>query len=39
LSRDIDRHGHNRENYQVWGGAESHPEMPRRKRPRDLPAE
>ena len=37
LSRDIDRHGHNRENYQVQGGAESHPAMPRRRKPDQLP--
>jgi hypothetical protein len=30
LSRDIDRHGHVRENFQVPGGAESHPVTPRR---------
>lgn len=29
LSRDIDRHDHNRENFQVVGGAESSPAMPR----------
>lgn len=39
LSRDIDRHGHNREDYQVPGGAESHPAMPRRRKPERLPDE
>ena len=29
LSADIDAHGHVRENFQVPGGAESHPAMPR----------
>lgn len=29
LSRDISRHGHVRENFQVVGGSESHPSMPR----------
>ena len=29
LSRDVDRHGHTRENFQIEGGAESHPVMPR----------
>jgi hypothetical protein len=29
LSRDIDRHGHVRENFQVLGGAEAHPANPR----------
>ncbi len=28
LSRDISRHGHVRENFQVVGGAEAHPSMP-----------
>ena len=28
LSRDIDRHGHDREQFQVPGGAERHPELP-----------
>lgn len=28
VSRDISRHGHVRENFQVVGGAESHPAMP-----------
>ena len=37
LSRDIDRHGHNRENYQVPGGADTHPAMPRHKKPDRLP--
>jgi hypothetical protein len=39
LSRDIDRHGHNRENYQVKGGTETHPAMPRHKKPSKLPEE
>jgi hypothetical protein len=39
LSRDIDRHGHNRENYQVKGGTETHPAMPRHKKPDRLPEE
>ncbi len=29
LSRDIDRHGHDREQFQVPGGAERHPAMPK----------
>ena len=29
LGADIDAHGHVRENFQVRGGAESHPAMPR----------
>lgn len=29
LEQDIDRHGHNRENFQLRGGAESHPVEPR----------
>ena len=29
LERDIDQHGYVRENFQVRGGAESHPAMPR----------
>jgi hypothetical protein len=29
LERDIDRHGHVRENFQVTAGAESHPATPR----------
>lgn len=37
LSRDIDRHGHDRDNYQVWGGTERHPALPRHKKPRRLP--
>lgn len=37
LSRDIDRHNHNRENYQVVGGTETHPAMPRHKKPDKLP--
>ena len=37
LSRDIDRHGHNRENYQVKGGTETHPAMPRHRKPDRLP--
>ena len=28
LVKDIDRHGHNPENFQVPGGAASHPELP-----------
>ena len=32
LSKDIDRHGHDREQYQVPGGTERHPVMPRGKR-------
>ena len=39
LSRDIDRHKHNRENYQVVGGTETHPAMPRHKKPANLPEE
>jgi hypothetical protein len=39
LSRDIDRHKHNRENYQVKGGTETHPAMPRHKKPPRLPEE
>jgi hypothetical protein len=39
LSRDIDRHNHNRENYQVKGGTETHPAMPRHKKPARLPEE
>ncbi|HEX5581487.1 MAG TPA: hypothetical protein VFX39_07925 [Gemmatimonadaceae bacterium] len=30
LGRDIDAHGHVRENFQVRGGAASHPELPSR---------
>ena len=37
LSRDIDRHGHNRENYQVKGGTDTHPAMPRHRKPDRLP--
>lgn len=37
LSRDIDRHGHNRENYQVQGGTDTHPAMPRHQKPERLP--
>ncbi len=37
LSRDIDRHGHDRENFQVPGGAETHPALPRHKKPPKLP--
>jgi hypothetical protein len=39
LSRDIDRHKHNRENYQVKGGTETHPAMSRHKKPANLPEE
>lgn len=39
LSRDIDRHKHNRENYQVQGGTDTHPAMPRHKKPDRLPEE
>jgi len=37
LSRDIDRHGHNRENDEVWGGTDTQPAMPRRTKPPRLP--
>lgn len=39
LSRDIDRHNHNRENYQIVGGTDTHPAMPRHKKPDKLPEE
>lgn len=39
LSRDIDRHGHNREDFQVPGGAERHPAMPRHRKPTHPPDE
>jgi hypothetical protein len=37
LSRDISRHGHVRENFQVVGGAEAHPAMPGSKTAPDEP--